>query len=497
MAQSGNATPDSRAAFDTSLKPTWPRSILLAILAVGTFALLAYGVMALLWPKSPRSFSLYLVTDVEPHRNLLGQQIRDEARRHGLDINLSAKNQGTMLALEAADTADADKLAMVPGGISARDYPNIRLVTMLTNEPLHVMVRPELVEGGLPALRGRRVNIGPDATASHQLARGVLAFVGLAPTDERGPAGYTLDATASDDLNAELNRIESLSGPERKQAVSQFPDAVIFLAPLSSQLAKRLVAVVGFQLVPIPFADAFCIERLQNPMAGGIRIDRAVLSTVVIPPYTYGGNPSTPPQPTSTLAAPLLLIAQDAADPDAIARLLETIFDSPLKNGIHPPPLADQCAAFPFHAGSERFLRRHDPLLSPILTAKIGSITGGIASFTSGIIGFYTYLRVRKLRRFELHYRELSQLQLLARGQLEDPGCPKEQKARLAYIENRLTDLQSRVFRNFALGGLRGESQLADMNSMINDLRERVVRRELESDPASSNDPPAATSAQR
>ena len=40
---------------------------------------------------------------------------------------------------DAAESSREAKLAIVPGGITAREYPRIRQVTTLTQEPLHVM----------------------------------------------------------------------------------------------------------------------------------------------------------------------------------------------------------------------------------------------------------------------------------------------------------------------------------------------------------------------
>ena len=61
------------------------------------------------------------------------------------------------------------------------------------------------------------------------------------------------------------------------------PDAVMFLAPLPSLLAKRLVRSCGYQLLPLPFAEAFALDRLNPPNADGIRVDRGTAGS--------GGNP--------------------------------------------------------------------------------------------------------------------------------------------------------------------------------------------------------------
>jgi TRAP-type uncharacterized transport system substrate-binding protein len=108
-------------------------------------------------------------------------------------------------ALEEVDAPSEIKLALTPGGVKARDYPAVRLVTTLTTEPLHVLVRPELAAKGLSTLRGRRVAIGPSTMASQHVAREVLAFAGLRPTAEAGAGGYTPVTTSAEELSREAS----------------------------------------------------------------------------------------------------------------------------------------------------------------------------------------------------------------------------------------------------------------------------------------------------
>src|SRR5262249_39217680 len=149
------------------------------------------------------------------------------------------------------------KLALVPGGVKAHDYPSVRQVAILAVEPLHVFIRPELVAKGLSGLRGKRVAIGPPTMASDHLARAVLAFVDLRPVAEPGSGGYRLDAVSPDDLFRELQRIDPLQGPERDAALQALPDAVVFLGPTPSLLGKQLARTAGYHLLPVPFAEAF------------------------------------------------------------------------------------------------------------------------------------------------------------------------------------------------------------------------------------------------
>lgn len=473
----------NRAAAPAAGRGPWTGRIALAAIVAAAFALCAFGLVALLWPTSPRRHQIRLVTDIDPHRQALGEQIRAEGRRHYLDIELSTKDYSALSTLDFTDSANEAKYALAPGGITTRDYRRVRVVTALNYEPLHVLVRPQLAEGGLAGLRGKRVNIGLPTSASYHLSREVLAFVGLLPLPERPAGGYVLDATSPASLQQELGRIETLAGPERAESIARLPDAFLFLAPLPSEFAKRLVVECGYRLLPVPFAEAYCAERLNRPDSTGIRIDRSVLGKALIPPYTYGGDPPVPPRPCPTISAPLLLIAREDADPDAVYRLVETIYDSPLRSDIHPPPLDEQVPPFPFHPGTERFLHRHDPLLTPETTSRIGSIVGGTASFLSGIVGLVTFLRIRKLRRFESYYRELSRIELTARQKLSDPDCPNDAAARRAYLDSRLSALQCRVYHDFARGRLRGENLLADIVGMINDTRESLGTNAVQTEP--------------
>jgi hypothetical protein len=442
-------------------------------LIVALFGLIAATRMLirLAWP---RTYGVHMVTDLVPLRKSLAEQIRTEGRRHHLDLVLTAKHYGALEALEEVDAPNDIKLALVPGGITARDYPTVRMVTALTNEPLHIFVRPELADEGFRALRGKRIDLGPPTTSSHHLARQVLEFAGLSPTTQSGSAGYILETLAPEEVHRDLGRIESLKGQERAEAIAKLPDAYVFLAPMPSMFARRLVGEVGYQLLPVPFGEAFCLDRLNLPDSNGVRVDRCLLTPSVIPPYTYGTDPPVPVRPCPTISAPLLLIAQADAEPDAIYHLLETIYDSPLTNVIRPLQLKEQVSAFPLHPGTERYLRRNEPLLTPETTSNLGKFLGGIGAFASGVFALYTFLRLRKLSRFEVYYRELRRIELIAHGLASDPNAPTDPGALHTYLEDRLSALKCQVLEDFAEGGLRGEGLVAGIIALINDTRESI-----------------------
>jgi TRAP-type uncharacterized transport system substrate-binding protein len=441
-----------------------------------SLALVVLGGSLLARPWGTPTFQLNMLTDLDPNRALLAKRIETEGKRHGLNVALSKRPYGALESLKLIDEPNPIEVALVPGGVAERDYPNVRQVTTLTLEPLHLLVRAALVDGGLARLKGRRVNLGPANTADHWLAQDVLAFAGLHAPAGGGTGDFVAETLSAQELSRRLARLEGLSGAERQKSMDELPDAVFLLSALPSILAKDLVTVAGFRLVPMPFADAYCLDKITPNKTGGIRIDRAIFSPATIPAYTYGVDPAVPATPCRTIATRLLLIAYAPTEPEAVARLLDTVFDGPVAGLAEPVPLRGQVPQFPFHDGAERFMRRNEPVLSPEMVTTLAKAGGGLGALLSGCIAFYGFLRLRQLRRFEAYFQEIRHIELITRGQETDPHAPADPAARRAYLEDRLLDLKCRALRDFAEGGLKGEGLMAGIISLVNDTRNSVAR---------------------
>src|SRR5262249_17423686 len=139
------------------------------------------AVLTLFRPSAPRTHRVLMTTDISRRNVMLAEQIRAEGARHHLDIVLTAREYGTLEALEEIESPSAVKLALIVGGVTTRDYPHVRTVTTLTKEHLHLLVKPEFAERGIAGLHGKRIFLGPPTAASHHLARDLLDFVGLRP----------------------------------------------------------------------------------------------------------------------------------------------------------------------------------------------------------------------------------------------------------------------------------------------------------------------------
>jgi TRAP-type uncharacterized transport system substrate-binding protein len=464
------------ARFRPPRKRSVVRWLTTAAFLLVSVALVVFGGSLLARPWGTPTYELNMLTDLDPNRALLAKRIEAEGKRHGLRVQLSKRPYGALESLKLIDEPNPIEVALVPGGVAERDYPNVRQVTTLTAEPLHLLVRGGLADGGLARLKGLRVNLGPANTAEHWLARDVLAFAGLHTPVDGGSGDFVTEALSAQELGSRLARLEGLSGAERQKAVDALPDAVCLLSALPSILAKDLVTVAGYRLVPLPFADAYCLDKISPNKAGGIRLDRAMFSPTVIPAYTYGVDPAVPAAPCRTIATRLLLIAYAPTEPEAVARLLETVFDGPVAGLAEPVPLRGQVPQFPFHDGAERYMHRNEPLLTPEMVGALAKAGGGLGALISGVIAFYGFMRLRQLRRFEAYFQEIRHIEMLARGQETDPHAPADPAPRRAYLEERLMDLKCRALRDFAEGGLKGEGLMAGIISLVNDTRNSLAR---------------------
>ena len=450
----------------------WLRMAELLLLGL---VLIAVGAVLFFRSWGAHTYRLNMLVDLDPNRALLAERLADAAQQHGLDVERSAQPYGSLDAIELVDLPNPIDVALVPGGVARREYANVRQVAALSPKPLQLLMRAELAEGGIEHLKGRRVGLGPATTSLHFLARDVLAFAGL-----RAPEQPARRLCARRNHPRPVTRAaRSPPRPDRSRApgaLRDLPDGIFLLSTLPSILARDLVTVAGYRLVPLPFADAYCLDRIRPTETGEVRIDRASFTAVDIPPYTYSVDPAVPEKPCRTIATPLLLIAYAPTDPKAVARLLETVFDGPMTGLIRPAPLRDQVPQFPLHTGTERYMSRNEPLLTPELLSGLGKALGGIGAFVSGVVAVYGYLRLRQLGRFESYYQEIRRLELIARGQETDPAAPSDPVARRAYLEDRLLDLKSRALQDFANGGLRGEGLMSGIVSLVNDTRASLAR---------------------
>jgi hypothetical protein len=477
---------------------------MLAGLLLGSVALFGVGVRQLFRLRRPSGYRLNMLTDLVPNRQVLARRLAAEARKRRLEINLSSRQYASLEGLKLVNAPNDVHLALVPGGVGGPvEFPQVRQVAALGTDPLHVMVRGELFEAatrGLASLRGHRINCGPPTSVLRVLARDVLRFSGLRPPREGAPGDFVEESISSVELLARADRMASLTPDDRRRAVAALPDAILFLSPLPSILARRLTSVAGYRLVALPFTEAYALDRLNldapDDVAGAESIDRNSIVATTIPPSLYGTDPPIPPEPCRTLGTRLLLVAHAPTDPEAIVRLLEVIHEGPLAGLVQATPPGQGVPQFEPHPGVDLYVRRHQPIFTPEFLGQLGGILGAVGAFGSGVVGLYGFLRIMQLRRFESYYQGVRRIALVARGSEDDPEAPLDPAARRAYLLDKLDDLKSEAVRDFAEGGLRGEGLLAGVVALVNDTRASLAwprRGDAPADghqPASPREPP-------
>jgi hypothetical protein len=234
---------------------------LLALLAVVVSVGLFY------WNGRSKVYVLRLGSGVElKYRKELVDIFCQEARQYDLEIEVqSMSHSADSIVKVAAGELD---LAVVPAGLSLQK-DNVRQVTVLDCEALQLFVRPEMIAGGLAALRGKRINLGSAGSGARILATEVLAFMGM-----KAVFDYQDEAYSYPDLIA--------MHPEK------LPDAIFGLSPLPSPLGERLVQRYGYAMMELPFGAAM---NLRKP----------AIEDVVVPAHTYGARPAVPDKELHTV----------------------------------------------------------------------------------------------------------------------------------------------------------------------------------------------------
>jgi hypothetical protein len=216
--------------------------VLLAVILMGSSALLGVGMRLLDRIIRTPTYHLHLLSDTVPNRQILAQRLVAEAGRHKLQIDFSSDAFPSLEEMRLVNDGTESSMALVPGGVGGPDrFPNVRLVAALGTDPLHVMVRPRLYEKALKsltALRGLRINCGPQDSVLRILVHDILRFAGLEASRPGSTGDYVDESNTSRDLLAKLEQARAMPAADRERVIAELPDAILFLSPLPSVLAK-------------------------------------------------------------------------------------------------------------------------------------------------------------------------------------------------------------------------------------------------------------------
>lgn len=374
--------------------------------------------------------------DALSRRHELAQVLASEAAKHKLHIELMPASGSQEVLRQVADRQlDA---ALVQGDLGL-NYEPLRQVAVLLSEPLHLFVRPELLDAGPGALLGKRVNVSTPGSGTQKLARQTLEFIGLGSGDyveEHHPYAQLLDIP-----DAEL------------------PDAIFAVSPLPWSLGAPLVKRRGYRLMPLPFGEAMALRD-------------GALHDMVVPAFSYSVTPPVPEAPLHTVATRLLVVAHQDTPDEAVLKLMEAIFESDFARLADLPPLdpkqLGEMHEFPLHTAAETYLHRNEPLVTgeiieSLENARSFLVSAGIAAFL-----IWRWYARRRLIGFEKYLDAISEL--------EDEAVKLDQASRLNFAElrrlrQRLTEIKGEALEKYAEGRLSGEEQLSSFLTHVSDVR--------------------------
>lgn len=405
-------------------------------------------------------------------RALVARHLVAALGKAGIEADLVA-TAGTGDELEHVERGAVD-LALVSGAQRMRDFPHVRVVTPLYVEALHLLVRAELAEqvaAGFDALGGRTVDVGPPGSTNAGLTAALLDFAGLRPTSRVPDGGYVPRSLTPPELDALVARGDPAA----------LPDAVFHLATVPSKIAAELIGSAGYNLVPLPFAEAFRLGvLLPTEVAEGAAaaVDRRQVVDAAIPAFTYGLDPPAPPGAVATIGTRLLLVANQRLPVELVERVLDVVFAAEIAR-VSTPPLDRSVLALPppaaLHDGAAAYLRRDMPFVTNDAVDTLSNSLSILGALAGGGLFLWQWWRQRTrsrredtfgtyMRRVAEVERRLAALELAATLELEP----------LAALQRELLQLKSDALDRYADDQLGDQAALGDLLTPINAARDHI-----------------------
>ena len=419
-------------------------------------------------------------------RSQLASRLQTEARKQGLRLQL-CETGGSKEALELVERGSIH-LALVQGGMEPTPYPHVRQVAALHVEPLHLVVKPSLyrpVSENLAHLRGKTVNVNSPASGTHQLAIDVLQFAGLRPRlrylpgaadgTGHGEGDYDLSTASYSELEAQMDR-------------DDLPDAVFTVSDLPSPIVRQLVAKHRYQLVPLPFGEAFFLDafenrshdKSQNPSGKKDEVDRLRIYPVMIPAFTYGIEPPSPPAPLATFGPRLLLVAHESTPSRSVRAILEAVFSTSFSQDFRPvldPSLLDLAPEYPWHPGTDEYREFHKPVLAGEVIDLMEKATSMAGVIAGALFFLWQWFRQYDRRRRELSFESyMIKVAKVEQSALNLELSPTLDLKELLKLQIELNRLKNDALLRFAEGKLGGEAMISGFIAHVNDARNHLTR---------------------
>jgi TRAP-type uncharacterized transport system substrate-binding protein len=416
--------------------------------------------------------------NVCPLRSEMARTICSEVHNAGIVLE-SATGTNSEAVCAAVNKGEID-LGLVLGGFPPNAHPNVRQVAVFGVEPLHLLVRPELLQGKPPTLeilRGRFVSLGEQGTNGSMLAESLMRLSGLRPSSSTLPGDFKAAYIRERDLWVMLRSVATASAESRASFAAILPDAVFLVDSLPAPLVDRLVKVAGYELVPLPYATAMHLDSRRNHHGTEDLLDNSRLEATTIPACAYGINPPMPPADCKTFGLRLMLVANRNVSPTAVLRLLRAL-DSGVTERYHIKlQVAEQYREFAIHPGAQAFAQGRKPLMLGELVEPVGNLLSVLGAGGAGMFAIWRFVRGLRAVHPDFHLRQIDRIERLLRGDEQDASAPSLPADFIDYLEGRLAAIKQAAINDYAAHRLQGDEAFMSILTMIADTRHLLNQR--------------------
>jgi TRAP-type uncharacterized transport system substrate-binding protein len=416
--------------------------------------------------------------NVCPLRSEMAKRICSEVRNQG--IELEAVTDTTSDRISADVDAHRIDLGLVLGGFLPEDHPNVRQLATLGIEPLHLLVRPQLVATGnmsLEMLRGRRVSLGEMGTSGARLATDLMRFAGLRPSTAHSVGDYEAVRIQEADALDQLRTWKRAAPAVRAVLAEHLPDAFFIVDSMPAPLVDELVKTAGYQLVPLPYATALHLNNRRDEAHLHGHLMETRVEATVIPGYTYGIAPATPAQDCPTIGLRLLLVAHKDVSSHAVLRLLRALDQGAARRYHVDLDAVGVDNELPLHPGAVAFAQGRRPLAVNELLEPLTNFLSVLGAGGAGALALWGFLRGLRAVHPDIHLRQLDRIERLLAGSERDESAPTLPRDFIDYLEGRLAQIKQAAIEDYAGGRLENDEALVGILTLIADTRHVLSQR--------------------
>ncbi|MEI6113166.1 MAG: TAXI family TRAP transporter solute-binding subunit [Burkholderiales bacterium] len=326
---------------------------ILILLLLGLAGKFAYELM-------PRKHSLTITGgSLLSQRHFLARILEEEAYDQGVSLKIVPVS-GSLEALDLVDEGKLD-LAFIQGGLDPA-YENVRHVATVSPEIVHFLVKPGVED--VADIRGKSVNMGVRNGAVSVIAHQVLQIAGLVPNVDYVEINYR------DHELVELPR-------------EHLPDVIAMVSYAPSDLVEFLVQHRGYRVLEMAFPPSL------SKKLGWVG-DSKILG------YMYSIIPPIPPRDIQVVGVKMHLVASKEANPRAVAKVLETLYDLRVAARFGQPLSEDDLmlsSGFPVSEGTLLYLARKQPLIDQAMFDKLKALAGLLMTIGSLLLVIFKWFR--------------------------------------------------------------------------------------------------------